>query len=68
MLCYIEWWWQRHLIANDDDEICLYCNDLLSHSESKEMCIKCVKCSKWAHSACVGVSKSAKECICYVYK
>lgn len=56
--------------ANDDDDDvpCLYCNDLFSHSKPKETWLKCIKCGKWAHSECAGVSKRSKMFTCELCK
>ncbi|XP_069695651.1 uncharacterized protein [Periplaneta americana] len=46
--------------SDSGDVPCLYCNDLFSHSKPKESWLRCIKCSMWAHSECVGLSKQAK--------
>lgn len=50
---------------DDEDEVaCLYCNDLFRNSRSREPWISCMKCNKWAHCECAGVSLKVKKFIC----
>lgn len=40
---------------DNEDEACIYCNDLFSNSKSSEGWIKCLQCQGWAHEACCGI-------------
>lgn len=51
---------------NEDDVVCLYCNDLFRNSRSREPWISCMKCNKWAHCECAGVSQRLKKFICEI--
>ncbi|KAJ3656223.1 hypothetical protein Zmor_015317 [Zophobas morio] len=51
----------------DDDEAdvaCLYCNDIVSRSKTREIWISCQSCGSWCHSECAGVEKRIKQFIC----
>lgn len=49
---------------DDDDCVCIYCNDKFSHSKSGESWIRCTKCKMWAHNECAGIAMRAKQFVC----
>lgn len=53
---------------DDSDVPCIYCNDLFSHSRSREKWIRCQQCKQWAHAECAGVSMKIKCFICEACK
>jgi hypothetical protein len=41
------------LVTDDDaDAECLYCAGLFSDDHDGQDCIRCIMCSKWAHTDC----------------
>ena len=49
---------------DNNDDACLYCNELFSNSKAKEAWIKCVSCNKWAHEACTAYDDVDEVFIC----
>ena len=50
--------------GDDRDAQCLYCGEFWSVSARGDDWIQCQACCKWAHVACSGVNKKAKQFIC----
>jgi hypothetical protein len=42
--------------SSDEDEadcVCIYCLEKFSNSKSREQWVKCTRCKRWAHEACI---------------
>ncbi|KAF2905717.1 hypothetical protein ILUMI_00462 [Ignelater luminosus] len=53
---------------NDDDEaypVCIYCNELFSHSKPKQTWVQCQLCSRWCHTICANIPARKKQ---FVYE
>ncbi|KAJ3659805.1 hypothetical protein Zmor_011473 [Zophobas morio] len=50
------------------DTVCIYCNELFSHSRPKEVWLQCQKCLQWCHIDCAGVSSKTKRFTCDLCK
>ncbi|KAK4880193.1 hypothetical protein RN001_008339 [Aquatica leii] len=59
---------EPYAVKNDHDQVaaCLYCNGLYSQSRSRELWMRCMQCSLWAHGECAGLSARAKTFVCEV--
>ncbi|GBN19582.1 hypothetical protein AVEN_122069-1 [Araneus ventricosus] len=42
----------------ENDDACIFCNDLYSNSEDREGWIQCNRCRGWAHEACSSAEES----------
>jgi len=49
---------------DEDEAVCIYCNELYSMSKPREIWILCQVCKKWCHTECAGVSPKTKIFTC----
>ncbi|KAB0803759.1 hypothetical protein PPYR_00729 [Photinus pyralis] len=49
---------------DEDDAVCIYCNELYSQSRRNEWWLKFQSCAKWAHCECAGLATNSKTFIC----
>lgn len=53
---------------HDQDTTCLYCNASYSQYTSKELGMRNMQCSLWAHSECAGLFTGTKAFVCEIYQ
>ena len=59
-----------HADDNDDEQPCIYCNEIFRNSRPNEKWIQCMipDCRKWAHIECAGVDYFVKDFVCDLCK
>lgn len=54
----------RESSSDEEQDACIFCNELYLHSKAKEGWIQCSQCHGWAHEACTNVEEEDDTFIC----
>jgi hypothetical protein len=47
--------------SESSEEICIYCQEIFSHSKAREVWVQCSLCGYWAHDACSRVEEEDRD-------